>query len=78
MVLDYVSQQEFERFENEIREKAEDESMPLCLECGYRGQPIQDKFCPRCGTQMQVGDVWEDPEFDQYLEKLGIKKEDLQ
>jgi NMD protein affecting ribosome stability and mRNA decay len=39
---------------------------------------VYERYCPRCGTQMQMGGVWADPEFDQYLEKLGIKREDIE
>jgi hypothetical protein len=78
IVIDYITQQEFDRYEAEIREKAEDESMPLCLECGFKGIPVYGGFCPRCGTKMQTGTVWEDPEFDKYLERLGVKREDIE
>ena len=77
IVRDFLTQQELDKYEAEIREKAEDESLPLCPECGFKGLPAYDRFCPRCGTQMQTGDVWEDPEFDEYLKKLGIRKEDI-
>jgi len=78
IIRDFLAQQEYDRYEAEIREKAEDESMPLCLECGFKGLHVYGGYCPRGGTKMQTGTVWEDPEFDKYLERLGVKKEDIQ
>lgn len=77
IVLDFLAQQEWEKFQAEIREKAEEESLPLCRECGHKGEPIHGRYCPKCGTEMEMGDVWVDSEFDEQLKRLGLTREDI-
>lgn len=78
ILVDFLTQQEWDRLQAEIRKKAEEETLPLCPDCGFRGEPVYQNFCPKCGTQMQTGQVFVDPEFDKHLERLGFKKEDLE
>jgi tRNA(Ile2) C34 agmatinyltransferase TiaS len=79
ILRDFLVQQEWEKTEAEAAKKAIEESLPLCPDCGYRGEPekMYGKFCPQCGTQMQTGTVYEDPEFEKVLKRLGIRREDI-
>lgn len=66
-------------FEEEQKKLAEAE-LPLCSECGYRGQPYPDSsFCPRCGGFMSdEGTVYVDEDFDEYAKSLGIDESELE
>ena len=73
--IEFYEQQIFE----EEQKKLAEAELPLCSQCGYKGQPYPNSmFCPDCGNTMIVdGNVYVDDDFEDYAKSLGIDENEL-
>lgn len=54
--------------------EAELDKLPSCVACDYRGEPFpKTNMCPQCGNQMQIGEIYVDDGYDEYIKEKGLK-----
>lgn len=75
--IDYEEENLWQEQQEKLRKQAREvelEELPSCVACDYRGEPYPDTdLCPQCSSQMQIGDVFIDDEFDEFIKEKGLK-----